>query len=203
MTSKTFALVAAPTGFLAYGVIRLIGRAGGHYGPGPSWELAHAADLIGLVLFVPLVLCLRQELRDSRGADLVGSITLVGVGASIVQIGVDIVSGLVSANKAEMSTFTGHFSSFPGAELVFYQVGPQLMYVGLLVLSIMLARVHALPWWSPAVVLVSVLLPLVSLDLLPISAMGLLAALTPLTARLLRRQAAVVGRTTSRVSVRD
>jgi hypothetical protein len=177
-------LVGAPLCLFGYGVIRLFGRMAGHYGPGGAWQAAHIVDLVGLVLFVPAVLGLGRALGDTAGRRLVVAGTLVGVAASAVQITVDIVAGLRAADKVDMNAITGRFSSLPGAELAFYQVGPQLLYVGLFVLAIMLARAGALPWWSAVLVLIGVAAPAVSLDLIPIGAVCLFVALAPLTVRL-------------------
>jgi hypothetical protein len=177
-------LIGAPLCLFGYGVIRLFGRLDGRYGPGPDWQAAHIVDLVGLVLFVPAVLGLGRALGDARGRRIVVAGTLVGVAASAVQITVDIVAGLRASDKAGMNAITGRFGSLPGAELAFYQVGPQLLYVGLIVLAIMLARAGTLPWWSAVLVFIGVAAPAVSLDLIPIGAVCLLVALAPLTLRL-------------------
>jgi hypothetical protein len=66
----------------------------------------------------------------------------------------------------------------------------------LIVLTAMLAHERKLPWWSVGLVLVSSLLPpLVTLDLIPLSAVGYLVALIPLWGRLERQESMqVVGR---------
>ncbi len=173
---------------LAYGVIRLVGRMDGVYGPGLDWQAAHVANLAGLVLFVFLVLGIRRLLTRSVGREAVVAITLVGAGTSIVQFVADIAWGLLAADKAGMRELSGQFRALPGVDLAFYQVGPQLLYVGVVVLTGMLAYRGLLPWWSVGLVLVSSLLPVVTLDLLPLAAAGYLVALLPLR-RLLGTQA--------------
>lgn len=183
-----FAAVAAPLFMFAYGVIRLIGRMDGVYGPGVDWQAAHLANLAGLVLLLFLVLGIRRLLTRGKGRDAVVIVTLVGAAASIAQFVADIVEGLLAADKAEMRELSRQFHALPGVDLAFYQVGPQLLYVGLILLTAMLARERKLPWWSVAVVLVSSLLPpLVTLDLIPLSALGYLVALIPLWGRLERQ----------------
>jgi hypothetical protein len=180
------AVVAAPLCMLAYGVIRLIGRMDGTYGPGADWQAAHLANLAGLILFVFLVFGIRRLLRAGPGRDAVTIVALVGAAASIVQFVADIVEGLLAADKAEMRELSHEFHALPGVDLAFYQVGPQLLYVGMIALTAMLAHERKLPWWSVAVVLVSSLLPLMTLDLIPLSAAGYLVALIPLWRRLER-----------------
>lgn len=174
------AVVAAPLCMLAYGIIRMVGRMDGAYGPGVDWQAAHLANLAGLILFVFLVLGIRRLLAPGPGRDVVTVVSLAGAAASIVQFVADIVVGLLAADKAEMRELSGRFHALPGVDVAFYQVGPQLLYVGMIALTAMLARERKLPWWSVAVVLVSSLLPLVTLDLIPVSAVGYLVALVPM-----------------------
>jgi hypothetical protein len=193
MGTARLAVVAAPLCMLAYGVIRLIGRMDGTYGPGVDWQAAHLANLAGLILFVFLVFGIRRLLTPGRGRDAVTIVTLVGAAASIVQFVADIVEGLLAADKAEMRELSREFHALPGVDLVFYQVGPQLLYIGMVALTAMLAHQRKLPWWSVAAVLVSSLLPLVTLDLIPLSAVGYLVALIPLWRRLERPGSTHVG----------
>lgn len=67
-------------------------------------------------------------------------VTLVGVATTVVQFVVDVVAGLMASDKAGVNAITGQFGSVPGARLAFHVVGPPLLYVGLLALSIMLVR---------------------------------------------------------------
>jgi len=176
-------LIAAPLCFAAYGVIRLIGKMDGQYGPGVDWQAAHLVNLAGLALFVLVVRHLRGKLPGTRGRDIAVVVTLAGVAATVVQFVVDVVAGLLASDKAEMNAITGQFASIPGARLVCYVVGPPLLYVGLLALAVLLVRARELPWWSPVLVLAGPALAIVSLDLLPVSGLCLLAALAPLAVR--------------------
>ncbi|MEO3873194.1 hypothetical protein ABGB18_30635 [Nonomuraea sp. B12E4] len=184
MKIARFAAVAAPLLMLAYGVIRLAGRMDGVYGPGLDWQAAHLANLAGLVLLVFLVLGIRRLLAPGVGRTAVVAVTLVGAATSIVQFVADIAWGLLAADKAGMSEFSRHFRALPGVDLAFYQVGPQLLYVGVIALTGMLAYRRLLPWWCVGVVVVSSLLPVVTLDLLPVAGAGYLVALLPLRQRL-------------------
>jgi hypothetical protein len=187
------AVVAAPLCMLAYGVIRLIGRMDGTYGPGADWQAAHLANLAGLILFVFLVFGIRRLLTPCPRRDAVTSATLVGAAASIVQFVADIMECLLAADKAKMRELSRQFHALPGVDLAFYQVRPQLHYVGTIALTALLAHERKLPWWSVAPVLVSSLLPLVTLDLIPLSAAGYLIALIPLWRRLERPVSTHVG----------
>ncbi|MEU6262251.1 hypothetical protein [Saccharopolyspora shandongensis] len=172
-------LIAAPLCFAGYGVARLVGRMDGQYGPGLDWQIAHLVNLVGLALFVPAVLGLRRQL-PGRGRTFWTVVTFVGVGTSFVQFVIDVVAGLLASDKAGMSAISAQVSAIPGARIVFYVVGPPLLYVGLLALTILLARANAVAWWCPALILVGSILPVVSLDLIPIGALCVLAALVPL-----------------------
>ncbi|WP_433367863.1 hypothetical protein [Streptosporangium sp. CA-115845] len=184
MKIAKFAAVAAPLLMLAYGLIRIVGRMDGVYGPGLDWQAAHVVNLAALVLFVFLVLGIRRLLAPGLHREAVVVFTLVGAGASIVQFVADIVEGLLAADKAGMRELSRQFRALPGVDLAFYQVGPQFLYVGMVVLTGMLAYRRLLPWWSVGVVLASSLVPVVTLDLIPVGAAGYLVAFLPLRRQL-------------------
>lgn len=171
---------SAPLCLAGYGVIRMIGRADGRYGPGFDWQLAHLVALAGMVLFVPLVLTLGRMLPAGPARTATLTVTFAGLAAAVVQFGADILFAARAADKAEMSRYSDDFQAIPGVELAIYAVGPQLFFLGLVVLSLLLTRIRLLPWWSPAVLLVSVILPVLSLDLMTVTGLGILAALAPL-----------------------
>jgi len=177
-------LLALPLCFAAYGAIRLVGRSDGHYGPGLDWTSGHVVNLVGLLLFVPALVALRRALPPGRGRDAAIAVTFVGVVTSAVQFAVDVVAGLVAVDKAGMNEVTGRFMDVPGVRPVFYVVGPPLLHVGLLALTVMFVRAGVLAWWSPALVLVGSALTIVSLDLVPVAGACLLVALAPLARRL-------------------
>ncbi|MGH3712270.1 MAG: hypothetical protein ACRDT4_02240 [Micromonosporaceae bacterium] len=183
MKSTQVFLIAAPLCFFGYGVIRFAGRLDHVYGPGLDWQAAHLVNLVGLVLFVPAVFGLRRMLPAGWGREAAVALTLIGVATSIVQFVADIVFGLLADDKAGMRELSGQFSSVPGVRLTFYTVGPPLMYVGIVALVVMLARIGKLPWWSTAVVTAGVVLPLITLDLIPVAALCFLAGLAPLALR--------------------
>ncbi|MFI9505550.1 hypothetical protein [Nocardia sp. NPDC052566] len=182
MKSLGVLLVSASSCISGYGVLRLIGLSDGRYGPGIDWQTAHLAGLTGMVLFVPVVLELGQLLP--RGGWRTGgvAVTLIGLAASIVQFGADIAFGALAADKAEMSRLSHQFKEIPGVEFLVYAGAPPLFFLGMVALTVLLTRAGLLRWWSPAVMLVSGLLPLLTLDLLPVTGLGMLAALAPLIA---------------------
>ncbi|WP_124818129.1 hypothetical protein [Micromonospora ureilytica] len=180
-------VLAGPGGIVAYGLVRLWGRSDGVYGPGLDWQAAHLVALAGMVCFVPGVLALSRLLPQSPWRTGVVAVTLVGLAATIVQFGADIVEGLLAEDRAEMSRLGADFKDIPGVEVAFYDVVPQLFFLGLLVLAGMLAARRLLPWWSVPLLLVGIVLPALTLDLLPIGGLFMALALAP-TLPLLRQQ---------------
>ncbi|HEX5512303.1 MAG TPA: hypothetical protein VFX41_11350 [Actinomycetales bacterium] len=182
MRSPRSLLLAAPLLITAYGILRLAGRADGHYGPGLDWQLAHLAGLAGMLLFVPAILMLGGLLPASPRRSITVGVTLVGLACFAVQFGADIVVGLMAADRAEMAALSARFGDIPGVTVAFYAVGPQLFFVGICVLAALLAAAKRVPWWSPALMLIGVVLPLATLDLLPLTGLLMLVALQPAVA---------------------
>ncbi|MBM0278136.1 hypothetical protein [Micromonospora tarensis] len=172
-------VMAGPVGIVAYGLVRLWGRSDDVYGPGFDWQAAHLAALAGLLLFVPGVLALSGLLPRSPWRTGAVTLTLVGLAATVVQFGADIVEGLLAEDRAEMSALAADFKAVPGVEVAFYDVVPQLFFLGLLVLAGLLAARRRLPWWSVPLLFVGIVLPVVTLDLLPIGGLCMLLALAP------------------------
>ncbi|MFG2903639.1 hypothetical protein ACGF13_01015 [Kitasatospora sp. NPDC048286] len=179
-----YAVVGAPALMALYGGIRLVP---GSRAPGPGWTAGHAAMFAGLLLFVPVLLALYRRLAPRGTAGRVGAGAALGAAfagllCSLAQIGVDLVVGLVAADKAEQSRLFDRVQGVPGVLPAVYQVGPLLFYVGLLALLTAAAagRSRALPWWSPALVLLGTLATGVDLALIPLAAACYLLALAPL-----------------------
>jgi hypothetical protein len=173
-------LLSAPLCIAGYGAIRLAGLADGHYGPGPDWQAAHLFGLLGMVLFIPVVRNLGRELPPGRGRTGTEAVTLIGLGATIVQFTADISFAALSATKADMSRLSHQFSDLPGVRPAFYTVGPQLFFLGLLALTVLLAGRGRLPKWSPPLLLTGILLSAYNLDFLPLTGAAILLALLPL-----------------------
>lgn len=172
-------VIAGPVGIAAYGLVRLWGRSDGVYGPGFDWQAAHLVGLAGMVCFVPAVLALAGLLPRSPWRTGVVALTMVGLAATMVQFGADIVEGLLAADRAEMSALGADFKDIPGVEVAFYDVVPQFFFLGLVVLAGMLVVRRRLPWWSVPLLVVGIVAPAVTLNLLPIGGLCILAALTP------------------------
>jgi hypothetical protein len=173
-------LLAAPLAMTAYGITRIIGKLDGHYGPGPDWQLAHLFGLAGMLLFVPVVLALRDLLPTGGLRNAVTGITLTGLAASIIQFSADMILALAATDRTELKTLQRDFSDLPGVQLAVYDLGPLLFFLGIVAMAALTARAHHLPWWSPAVMLVAVVLPAVDLNLMPLTGLLMLAALLPL-----------------------
>ncbi|MGC4746691.1 hypothetical protein ACLQ28_13650 [Micromonospora sp. DT201] len=179
MKRAAICVIAGPVGIAAYGLVRLWGKSDEVYGPGFDWQAAHLLGLAGMVFFVPAVLALSRLLPRSPWRSGVVALTLIGLAATMVQFGADIVEGLLAADRAEMSALSADFKDIPGVEVAFYDVVPQLFFLGLVVLAGMLAAKRRLPWWSAPLLLVGIVLPVVTLDLLPIGGLCMLVALAP------------------------
>jgi hypothetical protein len=164
------AFVAAPVLLGGYGVVRLLG---GH-GPGIGWTVGHLLFLTGLVLFVPVLL----TLGDRPGAaPVVAAVGLLGVAASAAQVVIDVVVGLRANDRADMNVLYHQVQSVPGLLPAVYVIGPALFYVCLIALATINWR--AMGWWSPVLLAVGTGLTLLSLDLIPATAVCFLFALGP------------------------
>ncbi|NYH41724.1 hypothetical protein HNR22_001451 [Micromonospora jinlongensis] len=172
-------VIAGPVGIAAYGLVRLWGRSDEVYGPGLDWQAAHLVGLAGMVCFVPAVLALAGLLPRSPWRTGVVALTMVGLAATMVQFGADIVEGLLAADRAEMSALGADFKDIPGVEVAFYDVVPQFFFLGLVVLAGMLVARRRLPWWSVPLLVVGIVAPAVTLNLLPVGGLCMLAALVP------------------------
>jgi hypothetical protein len=166
------AAIGAPVLLLLYGLLRLVGGAGGH---GPAWNLGHALFFIAFILLGGLTVGLRLLVpvttRPARvAADLALAAGLFGAACFLWGILGDLFPRVHDA------------APVPGPLQV---AGPLLFQVGVLVLLAMLVatRPRRLPIWTPALMLVGFLLFAINLDLLPVGALILLLALSPLARR--------------------
>jgi hypothetical protein len=176
---RDIAFVAAPVLLGGYGVVRLLTE----HGPGIGWTVGHLLFLAGLVLFVPVLL----TLGDRRGAaPVVAAVGLLGVAASAAQVVIDVVVGLVANDRAGMNVLYHQVQSVPGLLPAVYVIGPALFYVCLVVLATINWRVMG--WWSPVLLAVGTGLTLLSLDLIPASAVCFLFAIGPYGVRRIDRR---------------
>ncbi|MFD5191390.1 hypothetical protein ACFWMU_25160 [Streptomyces sp. NPDC058357] len=179
------ALLAGPVLMAGYGVVRLVGRAVGDYGPGVWWSVAHLLFLAGVLAFVPVFLGLRRLAGERGGGRVAGEAAawtgLLGAAAVVVQAVIDLAAGFVSADKEAMSEMFDRVQGVPGVMPLVYTVVPMLFWLGLLALVTLLAflRRDLVRAWTPVLVLAGTAAMAVSLDLLPVGALCLGAALLP------------------------
>ncbi|MEU6844475.1 hypothetical protein ABZ930_21650 [Streptomyces sp. NPDC046716] len=181
MTSPRSAYIVGPALFGAYGVIRLLDGLDGTKGPGLAWTTGHLCFLVGLGFFARAFFAMRAAAgRSDRWATGGLVAALAGSFALAVQFGVDIVTGLMAADHAEMARLSDHFGSLPGAELAFYAVGPMFFFIGQVVLAVRLYALRRLPVWAPCLIFAASLLPLTTKDLIPLGAVLMLLGYAPL-----------------------
>ncbi|MFI7009898.1 hypothetical protein [Streptomyces sp. NPDC050145] len=180
-TSARTAFFLGPALFGAYGLIRVLDGLDGERGPGLAWTAGHLCFLVGLVFFVRGFVALRSRARHRDPVATTGLWTgIAGAVALSVQFGVDIVTGLMAADHAEMARLSDNFGSLPGVEAAFYMFGPMLFFVGQIVLTLRLGALRRLPLWAPCLVFVSALMPFLGKDLMPVAALLLLVGYAPL-----------------------
>lgn len=185
------AFLAAPVFMLVYGVVRLLG---GRHGPSAGWTIGHVAFLVALFLFGVVLLGLRRLTDpDRRGirtaTGIATAAAFVGLAAMLVQITVDLVVGLTSADHAEMSRTFDAFQSWPGVTPAIYTILPQLLFAGLVALSILTTLSHRTGVLLPVFVTLGTALAATNLNLLPAAAICYAAALTPTALHLIREAA--------------
>ncbi|MEU3950936.1 hypothetical protein AB0F45_01220 [Streptomyces achromogenes] len=162
-----------PLLLLSYGVLRLIDGMDGHHGPGLAWNMGHLCFLAAFLLLGVLVRELRALIpaTTARMRTAAGAATAAGLFGAACFVWV-ILGDLFPA-----------LSDTAPLPAPLQLAGPLAFQLGLLTLLIMLVttRPRQLPIWSPALAFVFFLLITVNLDLLPLAALILMAALTPLT----------------------
>ncbi|MDH6135799.1 hypothetical protein P3T37_005216 [Kitasatospora sp. MAA4] len=184
MTSRlhTTAYLAAPALLATYGVVRLLD---GQHGPGPGWTTGHLA-LLGSLLMFGVVMHGLYRAAAARGPVAPGvafGAGLLGLGASLGQVGIDLYVGLRTVDSAGKDRLFEQIQSHPGVLPVFYTVLPLFFYVGLLGLAGVLAVRRLVPFRSPLLVLAATVLMAASLDLMPVGAALLALATAPLVVR--------------------
>ncbi|MFV5993856.1 hypothetical protein ACNPQM_15730 [Streptomyces sp. NPDC056231] len=178
--------LAGPALMAGYGAVRLTGRAVGDYGPGVWWTVAHLLFLAGVTVFVPVFLELRK-LAVVRGGRRVAVETaawagLLGAAALVVQAVIDLAVGFLTVDKTAMNDMFGRVQDVPGVMPLVYTAVPMLFWLGLLTLVTLLAffRRDDVKGWAPVLVLAGIVLAAMTLDLLPVGAVCLGAALLPM-----------------------
>ncbi|MEW5352093.1 hypothetical protein E0E62_06325 [Streptomyces sp. 16-176A] len=165
--------VLIPVLLLAYGVLRLIDGMDGDRGPGVAWNLGHGFFLAAFLLLGALLLSLRRLVPRSTSGRRVTANTATVAGLSGAACFVWVILGDLSPAL--------HAAAPLPAPLQL--AGPLAFQGGLLTLLTLLAtaRPRRLPVWTPVLTFVSFALITVNLDLLPLAALTLLAALAPLS----------------------
>lgn len=138
-----------------------------------------------MLAFVPVFLGLRR-LAGQRGGrrvavEVAAWTGLLGTVAVVVQAVIDLAAGFAAADKQAMSEMFDRVQGVPGVMPLVYTVVPMLFWLGLLGLVTLLAffRRGLVRAWAPVLVLAGTVLMAVSLDLLPVGALCLGAALVP------------------------
>lgn len=185
MHTIKISFVAAPALIGAYGVARLIDHQT-RFG----WTLGHVLMLAGLMLFGWVLLGLRR-LTPGRTATAFAGVGLVGLAASIAQIGIDIVVGLVARDDAHKQHMFHQIQDVPGVLPVVYTVVPILFYVGLLGLTVLAAVVRPRPvaWWTPTLIALGTVAAAANLDYISVAGLLYVLGLAPLAFRPTRRTA--------------
>ncbi|RSM56694.1 hypothetical protein DMB66_33120 [Actinoplanes sp. ATCC 53533] len=183
MWTTRLAVIAAPTLTVAYGLIRLLDGLDGAHGPGLLWTVGHLAFFAALILFVRVLLTARRMAGGGAVATAAAVAGVAGVCCGLVQIGIDIVVGVVAADRAAMGRMFSDVQEVPGVAFVVYGPGPALFYLGLIALVGHLAAVRTVPVWAPVLLVLGVGVTLAGLDLLPLGGLLMLAALAPLARR--------------------
>ncbi|HEY3686706.1 MAG TPA: hypothetical protein VGL93_26975 [Streptosporangiaceae bacterium] len=183
------AFLAAPIFMLVYGVVRFLG---GRHSPSAAWTLGHLAFLVALFLFGFVLLGLRRRVDPERrglrtGADIATVAGFLGLAAMIIQISVDLVVGLVSADHAAMSRTFEAFQSWPGVTPAIYTIMPQLLFVGFVALSILAAVSRRTHPSVPILITIGTAFAAANLNLLPAAAVCYALALAPLGLHLIRQ----------------
>jgi hypothetical protein len=164
----------APVLLLTYGLLRLVDGLDGHRGPGLAWNLGHLAFFAAMVLFGLLAVSLTRLAPPGsrlapRGARRVATVatatTVFGVACFLWVITGDLSAGFRDAT--------------PLPDLL-QAAGPLAFALGMLTLLGLLVAARRVPFWSPLLFGAGIVLITVELDLLPIGALLLLAALSPL-----------------------
>jgi hypothetical protein len=181
VNTTKISLVAAPALMGAYGVVRLLD---GQRGPGFGWTFGHLLMLTGLLLFGLVITGLRR-LAPGRTATAFAGIAFTGLAASVTQIGIDIVVGLISGDQADKHHAFDQIQQVPGVRPVVYTVVPVLFYVGLLGLTVLPAVVRPRPvaWWTPVLILAGTVAAATNLDYMPEAGLFYMLALGPLALR--------------------
>ncbi|MFL6120379.1 hypothetical protein [Actinophytocola sp.] len=176
--------LAAPVLVFGYGLIRILDGLDGERGPGLAWTGGHLVFIAAMVMF----LLVFGHLRRLAGQDVLSTVTVVvasvGALALIAQFGVDIAVGSLADDHAGMAELSRSIHGNTAVSLAVYDVGPYLFYAGQFVLVLQLAVLRRIAGWTPLLLLVDLVMPLVDKDLIPIGAAALLVSFASISKRL-------------------
>ncbi|MFI7636025.1 hypothetical protein [Nonomuraea sp. NPDC049400] len=181
-----FAFIAAPLLVFAYGVIRILDGLDGSRGPGIAWTTGHLAFMAALVLFVPTFWRLRHLAGRTALATASAVAGTAGIVALLAQFAIDVVVGFMAADHDAMGPLFDQVQAVPGVQLAVYDAGPYLFYVAQLALVVHCAlrkEVKVVKAWTPVLVLIDLMLPLIDKDFIPVGAIFLLVSFWPLARR--------------------
>jgi len=137
-------------------------RIGGSKGPNVGWFAAHSIWVVGFALFGVAAVGLFRAVDSHRPAGLGAlALSLAGAAALIAQMGVDLAAAVGADTKAELSAASDRLTSAPGVALLVYDVGPPLLFAGLLLLLVRAASVGVGSWTSTTLVAAGVALMVV------------------------------------------
>ncbi|MBM7443073.1 hypothetical protein [Streptomyces sp. HB132] len=193
MMNRRMVMLAVPALTFTYGLFRIADGLDGERGPGPAWTIGHLAFCAALVLFAVVFRWLRGLAPSGdRVAAVAYWAATAGVTVLLMQFGIDLVAGAVSADHLEMSLFTERASEVPGVAPIVYDFGPYLFYVGMLALIVRLAVVRVVKPWTVVLVLADLVMPLADKDLIPVGALLLSISFAQI-ARVMESQQAAPG----------
>ena len=167
-TADRVVAVTSPLLLFTYGAIRLIDGLDGNHGPGIWWTVGHLAFLLAILGFGWWMVRLRASIDGSittrRAADAALAAGTLGVLAFSV-----VIVGDLSEQLAV---------NLPDAVMA---AGPLLFQAGLVGLLLLTTRVGDTQgrWWHAVIVLAGFALLALQLDLLPLSALIILAGVMP------------------------
>jgi hypothetical protein len=190
MRLRHTSLVAAPTFLFAYGITRIVDGLDGSYGPGFAWTLGHIMFLLAFILFGFVITELGFRTRNGNSFRkfitwLAVILGMAGVLDFIRVAIIDIIVGFRARDHASMSAISHQLNSYPSTSLApLYNVGPILFQLGLIIITLQLivTKPRQLSWWSLGFLILGFLLLATNLGLLPLSAIFIGLAFSPLFA---------------------
>lgn len=140
--------------FLTAPLLILVGwavmRLGGSGGREPGWTIAHIAWVLDNVMLAIVCVALFRRTRPARpGGRLLArcalALGLVGSACLTAQMVIDLVVGFATANRTDMRALSATIHDFPGVQIAVYDVGPSLLFLGLIAQTVQLAVERRIP----------------------------------------------------------